>query len=255
MLRKQEERTSTQITLPLVGLLVLLIIWELSVFLRGSVVVPAPSSIPLAFLAELQSGILLRMVFLSLRHYILGVLLGSCFGILLGIVLALSPTSYTVLKWIIRSLRPIPPLAWIPFAIIWFGITEFSAAFIISIGVFWINFFASYGAVRAVDPDLMEVAAIYAHNSFFDRLFRVIIPASMDGIMNGIRASIGQGWMTVIAAELFGIAGIGQRMLEASGLLAIEVVAVYMITISILYGLSDACYVFIRRKIMLWEQL
>jgi len=75
-----------------------------------------------------------------------------------GVLAATIPTFDAAQLWLARMLRPIPPLTWIPFAIIWFGVSETAAAFIIAIGVFWINYFTSYGAVRSVDPGFHEVA-------------------------------------------------------------------------------------------------
>jgi len=81
------------------------------------------------------------------------------------------------------------------------------------------------------------------------------MPAALPGILVGVRTGIGQGWMTVVAAELFGIQGIGQRMMEASGLLAIDVVAVYMVTIALLYGLTDIIFVTFERMVLKWTEL
>ena len=153
-----------------------------------------------------------------------------------------------------RVLRPIPPLAWIPFAIIWFGINRSSAAFIISIGVFWINYFAASGAIGAVEEGLVDVARIFGHERFFPRVFRVVLPAASPGIITGVRTGLGQGWMTVVAAELFGIEGIGQRMMVASGLLAIDVVAVYMFTIALLYGLTEVLFLLAKRTVTAWSR-
>lgn len=225
--------------LPIVGVLIFLMIWEVGAILTGSLLLPRPSHIPAVFVRELSSGLLLSTAAASLRHYSIGVLVGAAAGMSFGIVSALLPVVRLLTSWVIRLLRPIPPLAWIPFAIIWFGINELSAAFIISVGVFWVNFFATFTAVKGVDYDLIEVAIVFEHSSFMRKLFQVIIPAAAPGIVGGIRASLGMGWMTVIAAELFGIAGIGQRMREASGLLATTELAVYMITISLLYGIID----------------
>jgi NitT/TauT family transport system permease protein len=69
------------------------------------------------------------------------------------------------LRWVIRTLRPIPGLAWIPFAILWFGVEEKAAVFIIALGVFWIVFFAAHGAIRNVDRDLVEVADAFGFKS------------------------------------------------------------------------------------------
>jgi len=150
--------------------------------------------------------------------------------------------------------RPIPPLAWIPFAIIWFGISETAAAFIISIGIFWINYFTAMTAVQAVDKDLIEVARAFGHRSLFALLRKVILPGAAPGILSGLRAGLGQGWMTVVAAELFGIPGIGQRMIEASGLLASEVVVLYMFSIALLYGVSDYLFVRVQSKLLEWQR-
>ncbi|WP_163478997.1 ABC transporter permease subunit, partial [Klebsiella pneumoniae] len=66
---------------------------------------------------------------------------------------------------VVRLLRPIPGLAWVPFAIIWFGVAPSAAVFIIAIGVFWIAYFAAHGAVRSVDRDLIEVADAFGFRS------------------------------------------------------------------------------------------
>ena len=70
----------------------------------------------------------------------------------------------------------------------------------------------------------------------------------------GFGAGLGQGWMTVVAAELFGIAGIGQRMIEASGLLASEVVILYMFSIALLYGVSDYVFVLVQDRMLKWQR-
>ncbi|GGY02101.1 ABC transporter permease [Litchfieldella qijiaojingensis] len=237
------------------GLVGFLILWEVSLragLLPGSLV-PLPSSIPGVLWAELIDGIWFEVVLSSLSHYSVGVALGSLLGISVGVAAALVPRFDALHAWLARLLRPIPPLAWIPFAIIWFGVNPSAAAFIISIGVFWINYFASYSAVRAVDPGYNEVAIAFGQGHFLARLTKVSLPAAAPGILGGLRAGLGQGWMTVVAAELFGIPGIGQRMMEASGLLATDIVVVYMLTIAGLYALFDFIFMAIQRRILRWQ--
>jgi NitT/TauT family transport system permease protein len=215
---------------------------------------PPPSTIPPTLLSEIKNGIWQSMVVASLRHYTIGFFVGSFLGVTLGVAVALFARVEAGQAWLARVLRPIPPLAWIPFAIIWFGITETAAAFIISIGIFWINYFTAMGAVQAVDKDLIEVARAFGHRSFPALLRKVILPGAAPGILSGLRAGLGQGWMTVVAAELFGIEGIGQRMMEASGLLATEVVVLYMFSIALLYGVSDYVFVLIQQRILAWQR-
>ncbi len=237
------------------GLTGLILLWEaaLRIGLLPGNLVPMPSDIPAEFLAELRDGIWLDVVLASLSHYSVGVLIGSVLGISVGVSAALIPAFDAAQSWLARMLRPIPPLAWIPFAIIWFGVTETAAAFIISIGVFWINYFTSYSAVRAVDASYYEVASVFGQGRFQKRLLKVSLPAAAPGILGGLRAGLGQGWMTVVAAELFGIPGIGQRMMEASGLLATDIVVVYMLTIAALYALFDYTFMSAQRRVLRWQ--
>ena len=109
-------------------------------------------------------------------------------------------------------------------------------------------------AVQAVDKDLIEVARAFGHRSMTALLRKVILPGAAPGILSGLRAGLGQGWMTVVAAELFGIAGIGQRMIEASGLRASEVVVLYMFSIALLYGVSDYIFVRIQDRLLEWQR-
>lgn len=238
------------------GLVGFLLIWEgfAQSGLTESHLLPPPSTLPGTLASEIGLGIWQSMVWASLRHYTVGFVLGSVLGVALGVLVALSPTVEASQAWLARVFRPIPPIAWIPFAIIWFGISETGAAFIISIGIFWINYFTAMAAVQAVDKDLIEVARAFGHRSFLALLRKVILPGAAPGIFSGLRAGLGQGWMTVVAAELFGIAGIGQRMIEASGLLASEVVVLYMFSIALLYGISDYIFIRIQTRVLEWQR-
>ncbi len=240
----------------LLGLVVLGVVWEgLSRSgLMSPTIIPPLSAVPAAFIHEWQSGIWLEKVFDSLRHYLAGLTIGSVLGVLAGVVVASMPRLAAAQAGIVRVLRPIPPLAWIPFAIIWFGVTETAATFIITIGIFWINYYTALGAVQSVDKGLLELADAFGHTGGARKMFKVSLPAASPGILGGLRAGIGQGWMTVVAAELFGIPGIGQRMMDASGLLATDVVVVYMLTISALYALTDSLFVLARNRILLWQR-
>ncbi len=249
-------RATTNAALGAVGLATVLIIWELAAHTEklAKLSIPPPSQIPVAFWSELNNGYWYKMMFASFSHYSIGLVVGSVLGVIIGILVALSPRVEAFQAWIARILRPIPPLAWIPFAIVWFGVSETAAAFIISIGIFWINYFAALSSVKCVDKDLIEVATAFGHRSHWARLRKVILPAASPGILNGLRTGLGQGWMTVIAAELFGIQGIGQRMIEASGMLNMDVVILYMLTIGALYGLTDFIFVRLQNRLLAWQK-
>lgn len=240
----------------LISLAVFLAAWELSVRsgLLPAILVPPPSSVFSSFVREYGTGMWAGNVLSSLKHYLLGVFVGSVLGIALGIASALWPVVQVSQEGIARLLRPIPPLAWIPFAIIWFGVTETAAAFIIAMGVFWFNYFATYTAVKSIDKGLLELACAFGQDGFLNRLSKIVLPGAAPGILSGIRAGLGMGWMTVLAAELFGVVGIGQRMMEASGLLATDVVVLYMVTIALLYSISDIIVVLITDRVLRWQE-
>ena len=237
------------------GLVGFLLIWEAlpRLGLLNGTLVPPPSAIPAALTREVSSGLWLGAVRSSLTHYMQGLLVGAGLGVLLGIFAGMSNAFESATAWIVRVVRPIPGLAWVPFAIIWFGVEPAAAIFIIAIGVFWIVFFATQGAIRGVDRDLVEVARAFGFRSAFARLVKIMLPAATPGIMVGLRTALGQAWMAVVAAEIFGVPGVGQRMMQASSLLATDIVLVYMLTMAGLYGLIDTAFVAAQNWLLRWR--
>ncbi|MER2265929.1 ABC transporter permease [Methylobacterium oxalidis] len=237
------------------GLLAFLLFWEAMprLGLINPAFLPPPSTIPAAFLREVSLGIWPEAVLSSLSHYVAGLLAGAGAGVGLGLLSGMSRPFESFTAWIVRLLRPIPGLAWVPFAIIWFGVQPSAAVFIIAIGVFWIVFFATQGAVRGVDRDLIEVAQAFGFRSPLARLTKILLPAATPGILVGLRTALGQAWMAVVAAEIFGVPGVGQRMMQASSLLSTDIVVVYMLTMAALYGLFDSAFVALQGWLLRWR--
>jgi ABC-type nitrate/sulfonate/bicarbonate transport system permease component len=248
-------RKSRGVVLSALGLAAFFLGWEVLARTTGSsLLIPPPSSLPKALLSEIKAGYWEQMIVRSLSHYAIGLAIGTLLGVTFGVVSALSVTTESLLAWVVRMLRPIPSIAWIPFTIIWFGVTETAAAFIISITVFWLNFYATFAAVRSVDKDLLEMGAAFGQSGLSARVFKIVLPSASPGILGGVRAGLGQGWMSVVAAELFGIPGVGMRMMEASGLLATPIVLLYMVTIAALYGLTDFLFIRVQNRLLSWQR-
>jgi len=244
-----------QLLLSALGLLAFVLVWELvpKLSLVSQSLLPAPSDLPAAFMREFRSGVWFEMVLLSLDHYLMGFIWGAGLGVIFGVLTGMYLNIEWALAWVVRLLRPIPNLAWAPFAIIWFGVDQAAAVFIISIGVFWIVFFAAQGAIRGVDRELIELADAFGFRSGPERLVKVLLPAATPGILVGLRTALGQAWMAVVAAELSGVSGLGSRMMQASSLLATDIVVVYMLTMAVLYGVMDAGFVFAQSRLMRWK--
>jgi sulfonate transport system permease protein len=247
--------TLAALVLPIAGLAAFLALWEAvpALGLVNPAFLPPPSAIPRAFMNEIASGFWASSVLSSLGHYTIGLFVGAALGVALGIATGMYRPLEQATSWVVRVLRPVPGLAWVPFAIIWFGVEPRAAVFIIAIAVFWIVYFAAHGAIRAVDRDLIEVADAFGFRSGWQRLVKILIPAATPGILVGLRIALGQAWMAVVAAEIFGVHGLGQRMMQASSLIATDIVVVYMLTMAALYGLLDIAFVAFQGWVLRWR--
>lgn len=237
------------------GLFAFIALWKSAEYFewvrRGTM--PDPFLVPHAFWEEITSNRLIPAVQSSLIHYIWGLGLGSLFGFLVGFGAATSTWFDGLHSWLARILRPIPPLAWVVFAIAWFKVSHAGAAFVISIGVFWVNYFATYSAVRNIDPKFHELARAFGQGSYFRMHRKITLPAASPGTLAGLRTGVGQAWMTLIAAELLGVPGMGQEMNAAAGVGAYEAVVVYMLAISAVYSCSDWGFSVIERRLLKWR--
>lgn len=214
---------------------------------------PDPFLVPGAVLDEVRSGRLWPAVASSLIHYVWGLAIGTGVGVLTGALAATIRLFDELHAWLARILRPIPPLAWVVFAIAWFQVSHAGAAFVIAIGVFWVNYFATYSAIRDIDPRYYELAEAFGQGSYLKRTFKITFPAAAPGTLAGVRTGVGQAWMTLIAAELLGVPGMGQEMNSAAGVGAYEAVVVYMLTISAVYALSDMVFSGFQDRILRWR--
>lgn len=219
-----------------------------------SYLLPTPGEVAGALWAELVSGELLVHLGESLLHYIPGVAVGVVAGGLLGIGMGWSLVIDAVLTPVVRVLRPIPPLAWIVFAIIWLGLGHTGAAFIVFIGAFWITFYNAYEGVESASRDLIEVATTLGVDTNRRLLWRVVIPDALPGILTGVRTSVGQCWMMVIAAELFGAPGVGYEIITSANNLAMARSIAYMLVISVVFLLTDWAVRRVRSYLLDWQQ-
>lgn len=239
----------------LTGVVLFVLLWKAAGYFAwvNPGTLPDPFLLPQAFMLEWTSDRLLPAIGSSLIHYAWGLGLGSLCGILFGLAAATLHRFDLLQAWLARILRPIPPLAWVVFAIAWFKVSHAGAAFVIAIGVFWVNYFATYSAVRHIDPRFYELARSFGQGGYWRRSVSITLPAIAPGMLAGIRTGIGQAWMTLVAAELLGVPGMGQEMNAAAGVGAYEAVVVYMLAISLVYAASDLLYVAVERKVLSWR--
>jgi NitT/TauT family transport system permease protein len=257
-----------RIALGLLGSVAFLAVWQAGAMAVGrTYLLPSPVAVVVAFGGELAktetlalpvlgevtgSKLLIKLV-QSLMHYLPGLVVGTVLGIALGVAMGWSRTVEDLFTPVTRILRPIPPLAWIAFAIVWIGIGHGGAIFIVAIGAFWINFYNAYSGVEGVSQDLTEVAASLGVHDDWTMIRKVVLPAASPELLTGIRTSIGQCWMIVVAAELFGAPGVGYQIINASQNLDTAVSVVYMLVISLVFLASDTLFRRVERRVLAWR--
>ncbi|MEF8778238.1 MAG: ABC transporter permease [Natronomonas sp.] len=235
------------------GIVAFLGLWHVAALFQPEYVLPSPLAVGETFYAEAASGEMTTALGQSIQHWIPGAVVGTTLGVAVGIALAWSQVLDDLSAPVVRLLRPVPPLALIGFAIAWFGINNAGAAFIIAIGAFWINFYAAYGGVESVSDDLLDVARSLGVEGDLELIKSVVIPAASPEIMTGIRTGLGRCWMLVVASEIFGVPGIGRRILRAGQNLQVDAVIAYILVLSLMFLIVDVAFRAAQRRVLRWR--
>lgn len=236
-------------------LLVLLVVWQVLSELGfiQPIILPPPSQIAIVFWDLMKSGVLLRHIGISVLRVLEGFGIAALLGLVLGMGIGLSQTLARMMDLIIQVIKPIPPIAWIPLAILWFGIGEQSKVFIIFLGAFFPVIINTIDGIRQTDQKLVEVARILeVSRSRF--ILQVVIPGAFPSIMTGLRVGLMVAWMCVVAAELIAASsGVGYLIMDARQLSQSDVVLVGMITIGIIGKLMDSLISRIEKRVIRWK--
>ncbi len=240
------------------GLLVLaLLLWQItSTFILDkttAVLLPPPSAIGRAGWELIRSGDLFMHLRDSLSREIVA-FIWACSAIPLAIAMGWSKTINDQVDPLIEVLRPVPPLAWIPLSILWFGIGDIQNQFIIFLGMFFPILLNTIAGVKNIEPNLIRAARCLGASE--QRiLHRVVLRAALPQIITGIRVGLGVGWMALVAAELVGAnSGLGFLINDARTLLRTDVVIVGMITIGIVGLIIDRTIRVAGRRLMPWSR-
>ncbi len=227
--------------LPLVVVLIALALWwtlsALHVFPES--LFPSPVSVAKGFVEEFQTGRLLNDLIASLFRVITGFTLAVALGIPLGLWLGHRTSARTALLPAINFFRNLSPLAWIPFAILWFGIGDVPAIFLIFMASFFPVVLATIAAVASIPSVYFRVAQNYGYRST-ELLTQVTLPAIAPQVITALRVTAGLAWVVVVAAEMIaGRDGLGFAVWDARNGLRMDLLAVGMIVIGIIGVVID----------------
>jgi NitT/TauT family transport system permease protein len=241
-----------------VAILVALIIWEVIAagIIKNPFILPSPVDVFFAFIDLLSKGRLLLDFEASLIHFGIGLIAALLIGIPIGIIMGWSRRFDAFLDPVIEILRPIPPLAWIPFAIIWFGLTSWSAGFVIFIGAVFPVIINTYSGFRGVPRIFVEAGKMLGCTKNLDLIRYIAFPAALPSVAAGIRIASGVGWMCLVAAELFGVSnnGLGMALWFYYNLHQMDSVVVYMILLGLSGLFFDMVFrYYIDRHFLKWR--
>jgi len=208
-------KNSTKVLAPL-GLVALVVAcWWVAVVTSRSLIFPTPVQVVLGIVELMQQGLLLKHVLASLLRVTLGYLLAAALAIPLGILLGWCGGAYVACNPLIQLLRPISPIAWIPVAILWFGIGDSSPIFLIFLSSFFPLVVETTAGVHTIERQYLWAAQNFGVCGL--KLWCVVIfLAALPQIIIGMRVGLGVAWLVVVAAEMIAInSGLGFLIIDS----------------------------------------
>ncbi|MBW1838558.1 MAG: ABC transporter permease [Deltaproteobacteria bacterium] len=242
--------------------IVILLLWQLfsSLNIISHYTTPSPWEVSLSIKTLATVGLpqgykLLTHILESLYRVFWGFSIAILIAVPLGIFMGWSKTLRELLNPLVEIVRPIPPLAWIPIAIFWFGIGIKSAAFIIFLGSFFPILLSTVSGVLSVDTVLIDASlTLGARRSDIYR--KILIPGATPSIYTGLRIGMGIAWMTLIAAEFTGVKsgyGLGYMIMVARDIQRPDHIVAGMAIIGTIGYLLDVFLKTIERKVLKWR--
>ncbi|VTU27444.1 ABC transporter permease [Variovorax sp. RA8] len=214
---------------------------------------PPPTAVAAAAWELLMSGDLFRHLYDSLRREFTA-FAWSLIAIPIGVAMGWWKSVNDQVDSLVEVLRPIPPLAWIPLSILWFGVGDTQNEFIIFLGIFFPILLNTVAGVRGVEPNLVRAARCLGGGESAV-LRRVVLRAALPQIVTGVRVGLGVGWMALVAAELVGAnSGLGFLINDARTLLRTDIVIVGMIAIGLVGLALDLLIRAISRHVAPWSR-
>jgi len=239
------------------SLIIVIMIWQLVAdrIVHNSFLLPSFYDVITSFFALVKNGLVFMDIFISLLHFSLGITAALIIGIPLGISMGWFKKVNRAVDPIIEILRPIPPLAWIPFAIVWFGLTHQAAGFVVFVGMVFPIVINTYTGFKNVPKVNVEAAKVLGCTKNVKLIRFIAIPSAMPSIVAGIRIAMGVGWMCLVAAEMFGASerGLGYQLWFNYYLHRMNFVVVYMLLLGFLGLFIDHFFrYYVDAKLLKW---
>lgn len=208
-----------------------------------------------SFWELVESGELLLHLSASLVTALTGLLVGSCAGFLLGLMMALSRPTDTFIAPLFHALRQVPTMGLIPLIALWFGTGEFSIKLLVSIATFEVMALNAYEGLKSVEPRYLELGRALVFTPV-QRFRRILLPAAFPAILTGLLQAVSIAWMATVGAELLFTVGPGLGVIMERGQIAarMDTVIVCLIFIGAMGYIMNSLCVALGRRVLRWRQ-
>jgi NitT/TauT family transport system permease protein len=249
------KKISVPLVLPLLTISVILILWQCISYSEvfPDYAFPTLSSVILSFAEELSSLRLVNDIIASLWRVIIGFFLSAAMAIPLGLYFGHRRALRQAFIPTLNFFRFLSPLAWIPFAILWFHIGDKPAIFLIFLATFFPLCLSVISSVATIPDIYFRVAKEY-HYKGSELLLKITLPAILPQLISALRICYGISWIVIVAAEMVGCQdGLGYGIWDARNALRLDTAVCYMITIGVLGMIIDRVFLqFTKAKNLKW---
>ena len=236
-------------------LLIFILFWQIICYLNifNAKILPSPIIIGSALFSLIIHGNILSDALVSIQRVIIGFSLAILLGVPIGLISGYNKKISELITPALEILRPIPPIAWTPLAILWFGLGNSPAYFLVFLGSFFPIFTNTLLGIISTDEIYIKVARSLGATKK-QIIFSVLLPSAFPAIFSGIKIGFGFGWMALVAAELIGAqSGLGYMIQLNRFLLETPNVISGMIVIGIIGLLGNNLLNFLEHKLMPWK--
>lgn len=237
-----------------------ILLWQAAVTI-GNVnpaLFPSPIGVVNAFKELFTSGLagstsnvlLLGHISISLIRFLVGYILAAFFGIAFGLLLGCFPKVFAYVNPVVQVIRPIAPVAWMPFIVLWFGIGNIPAIVIIFIAGFFPILLSTVSAIHSLDPIYTKVADNFGLSKG-KRMIKIILPAAFSQIITSLRLALGTSWIFLVSGEMVGAqSGLGFLVMDSKNCLRPDALMATIVTIGVIGLLLDTLIRLIEKEIL-----
>ena len=197
-----------------------------------------------------RDGSIFKNIGTSMYRFLAGYVSSVVVAVLLGLILGWFPKAFQYVNPVVQLLRPISPMAWMPFIVLWFGIGDIPAIVIIFISGFFPVLISTVSAVSRIDPIYLKVSKNFGIRQP-EIMWKIVFPAVFPQIANAIHLALGTSWIFLVAGEMVGAqSGLGYQIIDARNNLRADTLLATIIVIGVIGLVLDALLKVIEKRIL-----